>query len=83
MRHVGRDHQPATRDLVTHQLRDAFYIATHGAGRTPEGHAIVNASPEKVEEADFVMLRDGKIVFEGSADELRGATDPYLRAFLS
>ncbi len=78
-----RDLESVTSVLVTHQLRDAFYIATHGAGRTPEGHAIVNASPEKVEEADFVMLRDGKIVFEGSADELRGATDPYLRAFLS
>ena len=29
------------------------------------------------------MLRDGRIVFEGSADELRASTDPYLRAFLS
>lgn len=78
-----RDLEGVTSVLVTHQLRDAFYIATHGAARAPEGHAIVSASPEKVEEADFVMLRDGKIVFEGSADELRNATDPYLRAFLS
>lgn len=78
-----RDLESVTSVLVTHQLRDAFYIATHGARRTPEGHTIVSASPEKVEEADFVMLRDGKIVFEGSADELRSATDPYLRAFLS
>ena len=78
-----RDLESVTSVLVTHQLRDAFYIATHGATRTPEGHAIVSASPEKVEQADFVMLRDGKIVFEGSADELRSATDPYLRAFLS
>jgi phospholipid/cholesterol/gamma-HCH transport system ATP-binding protein len=78
-----RDLEGVTSVLVTHQLRDAFYIATHGAGRAPEGHAILSASPEKVEEADFVMLRDGKILFEGSADELRGATDPYLRAFLS
>jgi phospholipid/cholesterol/gamma-HCH transport system ATP-binding protein len=78
-----RDLESVTSVLVTHQLRDAFYIATHGATRAPEGHTIVSASPEKVEEADFVMLRDGKIVFEGSADELRSATDPYLRAFLS
>lgn len=78
-----RDLESVTSVLVTHQLRDAFYIATHGATRTPEGHAIVSASPQKVEQADFVMLRDGKIVFEGSADELRIATDPYLRAFLS
>ncbi len=78
-----RDLEGVTSVVVTHQLRDAFYIATHGASRGPEGHAIVSASPDKVEEADFVMLRDGKIAFEGSADELRGANDPYLRAFLS
>lgn len=78
-----RDLEGVTSVLVTHQLRDAFYVATHGASRAPEGHAIVQASPEKVEQADFIMLRDGKIVFEGSADELRASTDPYLLAFLS
>ena len=31
------------------------------------------------------MLKDGGIVFEGNADELRDAAthDPYIRAFLS
>jgi len=43
----------------------------------------VPASPEKLEQANFVMIRDGYVVFEGSADELRHATDPYLQAFLS
>ena len=78
-----RDLAGVTSVLVTHQLRDAFYVATHGATRSDEGHPIVAATSAKVEEADFVMLRDGKIVFEGSADELRVADDPYLRAFLS
>ena len=78
-----RDLEGVTSVLVTHQLRDAFHIATHGASRSPEGHAIVAATAAKVEEADFVMLRDGKIAFEGSADELRATTDPYLLAFMS
>jgi phospholipid/cholesterol/gamma-HCH transport system ATP-binding protein len=78
-----RDIEGVTSVLVTHQLRDAFYVATHGATRSGAGHTIAAASPEKVEQADFVMLRDGKIVFEGSADELRASTDPYLQAFLS
>lgn len=77
-----RDLEGVTSVLVTHQLRDAFYIATHAATRTSPP-AIVAAPPEKVEEADFIMLRDGKIVFEGSADELRASTDPYLREFMS
>ena len=29
------------------------------------------------------MLRDARIVFEGSADELRQSRDQYLKAFLS
>jgi phospholipid/cholesterol/gamma-HCH transport system ATP-binding protein len=78
-----RDLEGVTSVVVTHQLRDAFYIATHGATRTSGSPAIAAASPEKIEEADFVMLRDGKIAFEGSAAELRSSTDPYLREFLS
>jgi phospholipid/cholesterol/gamma-HCH transport system ATP-binding protein len=78
-----RDLEGVTSVLVTHQLRDAFYVATHGARRDATGHAIVQAHAEKVEQADFIMLRDGKIAFEGSADELRASEDPYLQAFLS
>jgi phospholipid/cholesterol/gamma-HCH transport system ATP-binding protein len=78
-----RDLEGVTSVLVTHQLRDAFYIATHGATKVHGSQALVAATPAKVEEADFVMLRDGKIAFEGSADELRSTTDPYLREFLS
>jgi len=77
-----RDLEEVTPVMVTHQLRDAFYIAGHQAIRDP-GVRLVPASPEKVAQADFVMLREGKIVFEGSADALRCASDPYLREFLS
>jgi phospholipid/cholesterol/gamma-HCH transport system ATP-binding protein len=78
-----RDLEGVTSVLVTHQLRDAFYIATNAAARSPHGHTVTPAAAAKVEEADFVMLRDGRIMFEGSADELRASTDPYLREFLS
>lgn len=77
-----RDLEDVTPVMVTHQLRDAFYVAGHQAIRDP-GVRLVPAPPEKVAEADFVMLREGKIVFEGSADELRCASDPYLQEFLS
>jgi hypothetical protein len=29
------------------------------------------------------MLKDGRIAFEGRADELRASDDEYLRSFLS
>ena len=28
-----------------------------------------------------MMLKDGLIIFEGTADELRASTDPYIQAF--
>ena len=55
--------------MVTHQLRDAFYVATNMAVRGPDGKvSIVAATPEKERETEFIMLRDGVIVFEGDAD---------------
>ena len=69
---------------MTHQLRDAFYVATHMAVRDARGTVtIVPAPPHKSREAEFIMLKDGLICFEGDADELRSSTAPYLRAFLS
>jgi phospholipid/cholesterol/gamma-HCH transport system ATP-binding protein len=79
-----RDLEKVSSIVVTHQLRDAFYIATHMAVRQPGGTVeIVPASREKEREAEFIMLRDGLIVFEGDADALRSSTDPYIRTFLS
>lgn len=78
-----RDLEEVSSIVVTHQLRDAFYVATHAAERHDGDIRIVAASQDKREEAEFIMLRNGKIVFEGHASELRGAPDPYLEAFLS
>jgi phospholipid/cholesterol/gamma-HCH transport system ATP-binding protein len=69
--------------VVTHQLQDAFHIATHEAVRDDGVIRIVPASPAKADEAEFLMLKDGRIHFEGSAAELRASADPYLRKFLA
>jgi phospholipid/cholesterol/gamma-HCH transport system ATP-binding protein len=79
-----RDLENVSSILVTHQLRDAFYVATHMAVTGPDGKVqIVPATPEKEREAEFIMLKDGSICFEGDADTLRNSTDPYIRLFLS
>jgi ABC-type transporter Mla maintaining outer membrane lipid asymmetry ATPase subunit MlaF len=41
------------------------------------------ADEYKCEEAEFIMLKEGRIAFEGHAAELRVASDSYLRSFLS
>lgn len=79
-----RDLEGVSSIVVTHQLRDAFYVATHMAVRDADGTVrIVPATPEKERECEFLMLRDGLIVFEGDADALRRSTDPYITTFLS
>jgi phospholipid/cholesterol/gamma-HCH transport system ATP-binding protein len=79
-----RDLEEVSSIVVTHQLRDAFYVATHMARRVGDGRVeIVPATKDKEREAEFIMLRDGLICFEGDADALRNATDPYIQKFLS
>jgi phospholipid/cholesterol/gamma-HCH transport system ATP-binding protein len=79
-----RDLEHVTSIIVTHQLRDAFHIATHTVAAVGTGElSFVSASPEKAAETTFIMLKDGRIAFHGSAQELRTSADGYLRAFLS
>jgi phospholipid/cholesterol/gamma-HCH transport system ATP-binding protein len=80
-----RDFEGVSSIIVTHQLRDAFFIAEHMAVQDGAEVRIDKASPRKAEEAEFIMLKDGGIGFEGSATELRAmtASDPYIRAFLA
>jgi hypothetical protein len=66
-------------------LRDAFFVAEHFASRNGSGLRFERASDNKAEQAEFIMLKDGRILFEGNASELRDAAkyDDYIRAFLS
>ena len=78
-----RDIEEVSSIVVTHQLRDAFRIATHEAVRADDRIEIVPADAAKCEEAEFIMLKDGVIHFEGHAGEIRASKDAYIRAFLS
>jgi phospholipid/cholesterol/gamma-HCH transport system ATP-binding protein len=80
-----RDLEGVSSVLVTHQLRDAFFVAEHAATRNGKELAFVRAPEGKSDQAEFIMLKDGGILFEGNAAELRDAakTDDYIRSFLS
>ena len=78
-----RDLEHVTSILVTHHLPDAFYVATHEAVRRDGTFSIVPGDPSKGAEVAFIMLKDGRIYFDGHAADLRASNDPYLRAFLS
>ena len=79
-----RDLENVSSIVVTHQLRDAFRIACYEAVRDADGKMHIEPADEKKsEEAEFIMLKDGLIQFEGHAAELRSSKDPYLLTFLS
>jgi phospholipid/cholesterol/gamma-HCH transport system ATP-binding protein len=77
-----RDLEHTSSMIVTHQLRDAFYVATHEARTNGGSWEVVKAPPQKAAETTFLMLKDGKIAFEGDVRELLASTDEYLRAFV-
>jgi phospholipid/cholesterol/gamma-HCH transport system ATP-binding protein len=78
-----RDLERVSSVVVTHQLRDAFYIATHRAQREDGRVSITEASPAELDRSRFLMLRSARIAFEGSADELLASEDEYLKAFVA
>jgi phospholipid/cholesterol/gamma-HCH transport system ATP-binding protein len=77
-----RDLERVTSIVVTHQIRDAFYVATHEAVRRDGRIEIVAADEARSEGADFMVLHEGRIRFEGSASELLALEDRYLKEFL-
>jgi phospholipid/cholesterol/gamma-HCH transport system ATP-binding protein len=76
-----RDLQQVTAVVVTHQIRDAFYVARHQAIRS-NGQLTITEVDEDHERAAFIVLHDGRIQFEGSGAELLANQDAYLREFL-
>ncbi|MGE0448159.1 MAG: ABC transporter ATP-binding protein [Vicinamibacterales bacterium] len=74
-----RDVEHVTSILVTHQIRDAAYVARHEAVVANAELQIVPAEPSR---AQFMVLHDGVIYFEGNVDELLGSDDPFLKEFL-
>jgi phospholipid/cholesterol/gamma-HCH transport system ATP-binding protein len=77
-----RDLEGVSSIVVTHQLRDAFYVATHEARRRGADIELHPADERKSDEAEFIMLKDGLLAFEGNASEFRTSTDPYIQTFL-
>ena len=77
-----RDLQHVTAVLATHQIRDAHYIATHEAVQRDGELQVVPAAAGESDRADFLVLHDARILFEGSAKELLASQDAYLREFL-
>jgi phospholipid/cholesterol/gamma-HCH transport system ATP-binding protein len=79
-----RDIDNVTGIFVTHRMRDAFTLASEYA---TNGNGAVTFHNEDnflcIANTRFLMLRDGKIIFEGPDEELRRSRDEYIKRFLA
>jgi phospholipid/cholesterol/gamma-HCH transport system ATP-binding protein len=68
--------------LVSHRLQDGFMLASHYYDPATRGMKPVNGRPRDVH-TSFMVLRDGKVIFDGTAHDLAQVTDPYIREYIS
>ena len=77
-----RDLGHVTSIVVTHQIRDAYYVATHKAVREYGRVRIVVAPDEAARDTRFMVLHEGRIYFEATATALLASRDEFIREFL-
>jgi len=80
-----RDVQHVTSVVVTHRLQDAYVLANFVF--SPEKQELVPAGtdggPGTLSPVRFLVLREGRIYFDGSQREMIGSGDAYLTRFLA
>jgi phospholipid/cholesterol/gamma-HCH transport system ATP-binding protein len=69
--------------MVTHRLQDAFTLATHVFDPATKHMKPSDGMPSQDIRTSFMILREGKAVFEGSAHELGQVQDPYIKEYIS
>ena len=69
--------------LVTHRLQDAFVMATHSFDRKTNHMRPLPKGEHGEDPFSFLILRDGKVIFDGDAHELTHTKDEYIREYIS
>lgn len=77
-----RDVSHATSLLITHRLQDAFTLARNRFNSaTGKMELIPNDGVD--DSTKFLVLNEGKAVFDGTTEELVHSTDPWLKEYVS
>jgi phospholipid/cholesterol/gamma-HCH transport system ATP-binding protein len=77
-----RDVSHTTSLLITHRLQDAFTLATYQFN-SATGHMEKLPDNGIVPSTRFLVMNEGRIVFDGSTEELVHSDDPWLKEYLS
>jgi len=69
--------------LVSHRLQDGFTLASHYFDPVTKHMQPTDGRPQREIHTRFMILREGKVIFEGTAPELGKVTDPYIKEYIS
>jgi len=69
--------------MATHRLQDAFTMASHEFD--PKSNQMISLPKGKLCEVpmSFLILRDGRVIFDGDAHQLATSRDEYIREYIS
>jgi phospholipid/cholesterol/gamma-HCH transport system ATP-binding protein len=69
--------------MVTHRLQDAFTMATHYFDKATNKMVALPKGQHCEVPLSFLILRDGKVIFDGDAHQLATSRDEYIREYIS
>jgi phospholipid/cholesterol/gamma-HCH transport system ATP-binding protein len=69
--------------MVTHRLQDAFTMATHQFDQATNQMVVLPKGQHCEVPMSFLILRDGKVLFDGDAHQLAASRDDYIREYIS
>jgi len=69
--------------LVTHRLQDAFTMATHQFDAQTNQMRSLRRGQYCDVPMSFLVLRDGKVIFDGDVHQLAHTKDEYIREYIS
>jgi phospholipid/cholesterol/gamma-HCH transport system ATP-binding protein len=78
-----RDVQRTSALLVTHRLQDAFTMASSYWDTAANQMRLVEPGAPINTNTSFMLMREGRVVFDGSAPELGESKDSYIREYIS
>jgi phospholipid/cholesterol/gamma-HCH transport system ATP-binding protein len=69
--------------MVTHRLQDAFTMATHEFDKQTNAMAPLPPGKHCDVPMSFLILRDGKVLFDGDVRQLASTEDEYIKEYIS
>src|SRR6267154_1485620 len=78
-----RDVNKTSALLVTHRLQDAFTMATHQFDTQTNRMLVLPPGQHCAVPMSFLILREGKVIFDGDLSALTQSQDEYIREYIS